>query len=145
MLEAELATICPTEDAPQLYGSNQEQDLHKLRLLLERECAAQVTLTCFFAGVRSCLCFAFAGAHSCLCSAFAGVRSCLCFCLCWCAQLPLLCQLTYQMALNNAHLPFVSTIEQEIILAGTNAGWQLSSFTCVLSKASLQTHTVQQP
>lgn len=43
MLEAELATICPIEgQLSQNYRSNQEQDLHKLRLLLERECAAQV-------------------------------------------------------------------------------------------------------
>lgn len=42
MLEAELATICPMERLlPQTYRGNQEQDLHKLRLLLERECAAQ--------------------------------------------------------------------------------------------------------
>ena len=45
MLEAELATICPIEgQLPQTYRSNQEQDLHKLRLLLERECAAQVCM-----------------------------------------------------------------------------------------------------
>ena len=44
MLEAELATICPGEESlPQAYcGNQQQQDLHKLRLLLERECAAQV-------------------------------------------------------------------------------------------------------
>ncbi|KAL3143658.1 hypothetical protein ABBQ38_002453 [Trebouxia sp. C0009 RCD-2024] len=42
MLEAELATICPADErTPQVYRGNQEQDLHKLRLLLERECAAQ--------------------------------------------------------------------------------------------------------
>ncbi|KAA6421958.1 MAG: MAPK-related kinase [Trebouxia sp. A1-2] len=42
MLEAELATICPMAGLlPQTYRRNQEQDLHKLRLLLERECAAQ--------------------------------------------------------------------------------------------------------
>ena len=48
MLEAELATICPMEGLlPQTYRDNQEQDLHKLRLLLERECAAQVSaITC---------------------------------------------------------------------------------------------------
>ena len=46
MLEAELATICPMERLlPQTYRGNQEQDLHKLRLLLERECAAQVSAT----------------------------------------------------------------------------------------------------
>ena len=46
MLEAELATICPFDErTPQAYRGNQEQDLHKLRLLLERECAAQVTAT----------------------------------------------------------------------------------------------------
>lgn len=45
MLEAELATICPADErTPQVYRGNQEQDLHKLRLLLERECAAQVGL-----------------------------------------------------------------------------------------------------
>lgn len=43
MLEAELATICPFDErTPQSHRGNQEQDLHKLRLLLERECAAQV-------------------------------------------------------------------------------------------------------
>lgn len=43
MLEAELATICPNEGVvPLAQRSSQEQDLHKLRLLLERECAAQV-------------------------------------------------------------------------------------------------------
>ncbi len=46
MLEAELATICPMEGLlPQTYRGNQEQDLHKLRLLLGRECAAQVIAT----------------------------------------------------------------------------------------------------
>lgn len=44
MLEAELATICPFDErTPQAHRGNQTQDLHKLRLLLERECAAQVT------------------------------------------------------------------------------------------------------
>ncbi len=48
MLEAELATICPMEGLlPQTYRGNQEQDLHKLRLLLERECAAQVSAIIF--------------------------------------------------------------------------------------------------
>lgn len=49
MLEAELATICPMAGLllPQTYRRNQEQDLHKLRLLLERECAAQVTATMY--------------------------------------------------------------------------------------------------
>lgn len=57
MLEAELATICPVEGLlPQTYRGNQEQDLHKLRLLLERECAAQVSaITCANTYITLCI------------------------------------------------------------------------------------------
>jgi len=58
MLEAELATICPMEGVlPQTYRGNQEQDLHKLRLLLERECAAQVSaIICANTSLALCMC-----------------------------------------------------------------------------------------
>ena len=62
MLEAELATICPMERLlPQTYRGNQEQDLHKLRLLLERECAAQVSATTRQALVSQCVCAVYTG------------------------------------------------------------------------------------
>lgn len=46
MLETELATICQGgDDVPQVYRTHWQEDLQKLRVLLERECAAQVCFT----------------------------------------------------------------------------------------------------
>ena len=59
MLETELATICPGGDeVPQMYRKHWQEDLQKLRVLLERECAAQVRcsllLVCGHAEYAAC-------------------------------------------------------------------------------------------
>ena len=47
MLENELATIClGGDEVPQVYRKHWQEDLQKLRVLLERECAAQVGPGC---------------------------------------------------------------------------------------------------
>ncbi len=81
MLEAELATICPVEGSmSQLYGSNQEKDLHKLRLLLERECAAQVNSS---HACRFCTCIVFTQQQvTCTWSVLVTVLPLVCSCRC---------------------------------------------------------------